>query len=198
MHELRLDADRARMQRYVLGTMGRSKIDVFCALFPAERDAQQANGAFAAAYDRLIDDGLAEPLPGAAETIHALRDAGVKVALTTGFGAGTRDRLLGALGWTGIADLTLCPAEAGRGRPYPDLVLTAVLRLQVDDVRTVAVAGDTASDVTSGLRAGAPVVAGVLTGAHDAAALTAAGATHVLDSITDLPSVLGLPVGSMP
>ena len=178
--------------------MGQSKIDVFRALFPVEEQAQRANDAFAGAYDRLIADGLAEPLPGAEDTIRALRDAGVKVALTTGFGAGTRDRLLAALGWTDIADLTLCPAEAGRGRPYPDLVLTAVLRLQVDDVRAVAVAGDTASDVTSGLRAGATVVAGVLTGAHDAAALTGAGATHVLDSITDLPTVLGLPVGSMP
>ena len=150
------------------------------------------------AYDQLIDDGLAEPLPGAEDTVRALREVGVKVALTTGFGAGTRDRLLAALGWTELADLTLCPAEAGRGRPYPDMVLTAVLRLQIDDVRAVAVAGDTASDITSGLRAGASVVAGVLTGAHDGAALTAAGATHVLDSITDLPSVLGLPVGSMP
>lgn len=191
-------ADRPRMQQYVLDTMGQSKIDVFRALFPVEAEAQRADHAFADAYDRLIDDGLAQPLPGAENTIRALRDAGVKVALTTGFGVGTRDRLLAALGWADLADLALCPVEAGRGRPYPDLVLTAVLELQVDDVRSVAVAGDTTSDVTSGLRAGASVVAGVLTGAHDAAALTAAGATHVLDSITDLPSVLGLPVGSMP
>lgn len=199
LDELRVaDADRARMRQYVQDTMGQSKIDVFRALFAEEHQAQQANDAFAAAYDRLIDDGHAAPLPGAEQTIRALRDAGVKVALTTGFAAGTRDRLLAALGWTDLADLTLCPAEAGRGRPYPDLVLTAVLRLEIDDVRTVAVAGDTTSDVTTGLRAGATVAAGVLTGAHDAAAFTSAGATHVLDSIVDLPGVLGLPVGSMP
>lgn len=190
------EADRPRMQRYVLDTMGQSKIDVFRALFAAEVQAQQANAAFAAAYDRLIDSGAAEPLPGAEDTVRALREAGVKVALTTGFAAGTRDRLLAALGWTDLADLALCPTDAGRGRPYPDMVLTAVLRLQIDDVRTVAVAGDTASDITSGLRAGATVAAGVLTGAHDAAALTTAGATHVLASVTDLPGVLGLPVGN--
>jgi phosphoglycolate phosphatase len=196
LDELRVpDADRDRMHRYVLDTMGQSKIDVFRALFAVEERAQRANAAFAAEYDRLIDTVGTEPVPGAEATIRALRDAGVKVALTTGFGAGTRDRLLAALGWTDLADLTLCPAEAGRGRPYPDLVLTAVLRLRVDDVREVAVVGDTASDITTGLRAGATVAAGVLTGAHDADALTAAGATHVLDSIIDLPGVLGLPVG---
>jgi phosphoglycolate phosphatase len=187
------DADRPRMLRYVLDTMGQSKISVFRALFDAEADAQRANAAFAAAYDSSID--RVTPIPGAADTVRALRDNGIKVCLTTGFGAGTRDRLLAALGWADLADLTLCPAEAGRGRPYPDMVLAAVLRLEVDDVRTVAVAGDTSSDVLTGLRAGAGISAGVLTGAHDAAALTAAGATHVLDSITDLPGVLGLSVG---
>ena len=187
------DADRPRMNQYVLDTMGQSKIDVFRALFPAEADAQRANQAFGDAYDRLVDEGHAEALPGAADTIRGLRDAGVKVALTTGFGAGTRDRLLAALGWTDIADLDLCPADAGRGRPYPDMVLTAVLRLGVDDVRAVAVVGDTTSDVTTGLRAGASIAAGVLTGAHDAAALTAAGATHVLADVTALPDLLSLP-----
>ena len=187
------DADRPRMNQYVLDTMGQSKIDVFRALFPTETDAQHANQAFGDAYDRLVDEGHAEALPGAADTIRGLRDAGVKVALTTGFGAGTRDRLLAALGWTDIADLDLCPADAGRGRPYPDMVLTAVLRLGVDDVRAVAVVGDTTSDVTTGLRAGASIAAGVLTGAHDAAALTAAGATHVLADVTALPDLLSLP-----
>jgi phosphoglycolate phosphatase-like HAD superfamily hydrolase len=42
----------------------------------------------------------------------------------------------------------------------------------------------------SGVRAGAGLVAGVLTGAHDRDALQAAGATHVLASVTGLPSLL--------
>ncbi|MGW7150931.1 haloacid dehalogenase, partial [Streptomyces sp. NPDC054878] len=35
------------------------------------------------------------------------------------------------------------------------------------------------------------VVAGVLTGAHDAGTLRSAGATHVLGSVAELPAVLG-------
>ena len=115
---------------------------------------------------------------------------GVKVCLTTGFAPPTRDRILDALQWGALVDLVLSPADAGRGRPSPDMILTAVLRLEVDAVGEVAVAGDTVSDLIAGTRAGASIVAGVLTGAHGRAELEAAPHTHVLDSIADLPGVL--------
>ncbi|MCZ4554268.1 phosphonatase-like hydrolase [Rhodococcus maanshanensis] len=182
------EADDAR--RYVLDTMGQSKIVVFRALFGDEDRAQAANIAFESAYDRLIEEGNAEPIPGAAESITALREAGIKVALTTGFSRDTQDKLLSALGWQTIADLTLSPAEAGRGRPYPDLILTALLRLRVDDVKSVAVLGDTSNDVTSGLRSGASIVAGTLTGAHDEDQLRAAGATHIVPSVREFARLL--------
>ena len=70
------------------------------------------------------------------------------------------------------------------------MVLAAALRARVSSVAAVAVAGDTASDVRTGRNAGAGIVAGVLTGAHDAVTLEAAGATHVLDSVAALPALL--------
>lgn len=178
--------------RHVRDTMGQSKIEVFRA-FLDDPAARRANAAFERAYLAQVDRGAAVPLPGAVATIATLRAAGIQVALTTGFARETQARLVRALGWDDIADLVLCPADAGRGRPHPDLVLTAVLRLGIDDVARVAVAGDTASDVLTGRRAGASVVAGVLTGAHDAAALAAAGATHVLGSVAELPGLLAVP-----
>ncbi|WP_269751452.1 phosphonatase-like hydrolase [Mycolicibacterium mengxianglii] len=181
--------DRDAARRYVLDTMGQSKIEVFRALFGDEERAQQANVAFEQAYQSAAGAGV-RPIPGAAEAISDLRDAGVKVVLTTGFSGTTQAMLLDALGWTDIADLVLTPGPGVRGRPYPDLVLTALMRTGVDDVAKVAVAGDTASDVVSGLRAGAPMVAGTLTGAHDEATLRNAGATHVIDSIADFPSII--------
>jgi phosphoglycolate phosphatase len=186
----------AAMLQVVRRTMGESKITVFRTLFDGDEElAAAANRAFEAAYAEQVDAGACTPIAGAAETVTALRAAGLKVALTTGFSRPTLDRLLAALGWRDLADLTLTPAEAGRGRPHPDLALTALLRLGVDDVRRVATAGDTVSDVLAGRSAGASVVAGVLTGAHDAARLRAAGATHVLGSVAELPAVLGLTVG---
>ncbi|WP_285183090.1 phosphonatase-like hydrolase [Rhodococcus sp. MEB032] len=182
------EADAAR--QYVLDTMGQSKIVVFRAIFGDEDRAQAANAAFETTYDSLIDQGLAEPIPGAEKAITTLREAGIKVALTTGFSRSTQDKLLVALGWKTLADLTLSPAEAGRGRPYPDLILTALLKLSIDDVRQIAVLGDTSNDVLSGIRSGASIVAGTLTGAHDEQQLRDAGATHIVPSVTEFAELL--------
>ncbi|NKY56460.1 phosphonatase-like hydrolase [Nocardia flavorosea] len=182
--------ERDNARRYVLDTMGQSKIVVFRALFGSEHKAAEANAAFESAYERYVDEGAIEPIPGAAEAIAKLRAGGIQVALTTGFSRSTQRRILTALDWTEVADLVLAPADAGRGRPYPDLVLTALLRAEVDDVRRVAVVGDTASDITSGRRAGAAIVAGTLTGAHTAQTLREAGATHILDTVAELPGLL--------
>ena len=178
----------AGMLAYVRATMGESKISVFRHLFGGDEDrAQRANVDFEAAYASRIRD--VAPIPGADETIAALRASGVRVALTTGFSRATADAILRALDWTGLADLVLVPAEAGRGRPYPDLVLTAVLRLGATDLRRVATCGDTTYDVLTGLRSGAGTVTAVTTGAHTAEALAEAGAHHVLDSVTRLPEL---------
>jgi phosphonatase-like hydrolase len=182
------EADAAR--QYVLDTMGQSKIVVFRAIFGDEDRAQAANAAFETTYDALIDQGFAEPIPGADKAITLLQEAGIKVALTTGFSRSTQDKLLTALGWENLADLTLSPAEAGRGRPYPDLILTALLRLSVDDVHQIAVLGDTSNDVLSGIRSGASIVAGTLTGAHDEQQLRGAGATHIVPSVTEFAHLL--------
>jgi phosphonatase-like hydrolase len=179
------------MLRHVRQTMGESKITVFRHLLGNdEAAARQANKAFETAYGALVDEGRCTPIEGAEDTIRELRSSGIKVCLTTGFSETTQQRILAALGWTNLADLTLCPAQAGRGRPYPDMVLKALLALKADAVDAVAVVGDTAYDMTTGVRAGAGIIAGVLTGAHGNDQLTAAGATHVLESVRDLPGLL--------
>ncbi|MFI6641972.1 phosphonatase-like hydrolase [Streptomyces sp. NPDC050504] len=189
----RMGEDPAGMIDHVRATMGESKISVFRHLFGGdETKARAANTAFEEAYGELVDGGLVAPLPGAADAIAELADEGRTVVLTTGFSRTTQDAILDALGWRGLVPLTLCPADAGgRGRPHPDMVLAALLRTgAVDDVRAVAVAGDTSYDMLTGTRAGASVVAGVLTGAHDEGRLRGGGATHVLDSIAELPALL--------
>jgi phosphoglycolate phosphatase len=182
--------ERQSARQYVLDTMGQSKIVVFRALFGSEEPAQCANAAFESAYEGLIDDGHAEPIPGAAEAITRLRDAGVKVALTTGFSGTTQEKLLAALGWQSLADLVLAPGDGVRGRPYPDLILTALIRLQADGVSRVAALGDTSNDVDSALRAGCAIAAGTLTGAHDERQLREAGATHVVPSVVQFADLI--------
>lgn len=176
---------------YVRDTMGQSKIDVFTHLADGDRAAaERATAAFEGAYAEIVDEHGVTEIPGAADAIQGLKDAGLRVVLTTGFAPVTRDALIDGLGWSGLVDLVLSPVDAGRGRPAPDLVLTALLRTRTSSVEAVAVAGDTVSDVESGRRAGAGFVAGVLTGAHDRTALGDAGADAVLAGVTELRAAL--------
>jgi phosphonatase-like hydrolase len=176
---------------YIRRTMGQSKITVFTELLGGDGlRAARANAAFEAAFDQAVDRGEVAALPGSEDVFAALRDAGVRICLTTGFSPGTRDRILDALGWRGLVDLALSPADAGRGRPWPDMILAAVLRLRIDDVAEVAVAGDTTSDLIAGTRSGASIVAGVLTGAHTRDELAGAPHTHLLESIDGFPALV--------
>ncbi len=176
---------------YVRRTMGQSKIAVFTELLGGDRKrAEQANTAFETAFDQAVDRGEVAPMPGAESVLSVLRNAGMRICLTTGFSPVTRDHILGALGWEGSIDLALSPADAGRGRPWPDMILTAVLRLHIDDVTEVAVVGDTASDLLAGTRSGASYVIGVLSGAHSRQELARAPHTHIVDSVADLPALL--------
>ncbi len=177
---------------YVRRTMGQSKIDVFTELLGGDRHrATRANEAFERVFAEAVVRGEVSAMPGAEATFAFLRGRGMRTCLTTGFAPSTRDLVLRTLGWEGAVDLALSPVDAGRGRPWPDMVLTAVLRLRIDDVAEVAVVGDTASDLLAGSRAGASMVVGVLSGAHTRAELVLAPHTHIVDSVADLPGLLG-------
>ena len=178
--------------RDVKSSMGQSKIEVFRRILGDEQAAQQANEAFEDHYAAAVRAGHVAAMPGATDVFKTCRDAGIRVCLATGFSPGTRDAIISELGWGDLIDLALSPADTGllgsegRGRPWPDLPLTALLVLHGGAVSELAVVGDTASDVESGLRAGAAIVAGVLTGAGTRADLERAGAPLILDTIADI------------
>jgi len=184
--------------KYARDTMGQSKIEVFRHILGDEDAAQEANAAFEKHYAGAVAAGEISPMPGAVELFAACRAAGTRVCLSTGFAPVTRDAIIDALGWGSLVDLFLSPADAGRGRPWPDMPLTALLRLGGDAVSSLAVVGDTPADVECGLRAGAGLVVGVLSGDSARADLEAVpaaaglpGAPLILDSVADLLPHLG-------
>lgn len=191
---LGVDLGSARFRQmlgHVRGTLGQSKVGVLEQLFADDpRRAEQAVRGFGRHLDELLAAEGVQPVAGAEQAVAELRAAGLRVCLATGYDRHTQNTILEQLGWMGLADLSLCPSDAGRGRPWPDMVLTAVLALDLGDVREVMVVGDTAADVQAGLRAGSAAVVGVRTGAHDDASLRAAGAHAVVDSIRDVPALL--------
>src|SRR5690348_2297708 len=121
-----------RAMTAVRSSMGQSKIEVFRRILGDEAAARKANEAFEDHYAAAVRGGGISAVPGAEDTIMRLRDAGVRVCLATGFSPVTRDAIIGELAWGGLIDLALSPADAGRGRPWPDLPVTALLRLRRD------------------------------------------------------------------
>jgi len=158
-------------------------------------------------------DRHSELIPGMAETVARLRGRGMKIGTTTGYTRPMLDIVLRnaiAQGYT--PDATVCPEDAGGGRPRPWMCYRNAILLQVDAMEACVKIGDTVSDVEEGLNAGAWTVAVVETGnevgltepelralggeerqalvGEARQRLTDAGAHYVIDSIADSDSVL--------
>ncbi|MEU9963494.1 HAD family hydrolase [Streptomyces malaysiensis] len=167
---------------------GMAKTDMFNRLAPDRHKAAEAHRAF---IDLMLNAVLAGELTakdGAEDVLAGLHERGIKTCLMTGFDAAVQDALLETLGWRDMVDLTVAQSGTLRGRPYPDLILSAVIQLRVDAVQRVLVAGDTVNDLLAGTGAGAGHVIGVLGGAHDREHLRSAPHTAIA---VDLKDVLG-------
>jgi phosphonatase-like hydrolase len=187
--------------------MGAGKREAIAALLTepdgSPPDPRRVDAAFGD-FTRRLDDAYRatppEPLPGIPQAIAALRHAGVKVALTTGFDREVTDNLLRTIGWDDeVLDAVICIDDVRAGRPAPYMIFRAMEATGVSDVAAVLTAGDTTRDLEAGTNAGAAFVVGVLTGGHDEATLRAAPHTHILPSVADLPGLLAVstePVGA--
>jgi phosphoglycolate phosphatase len=129
-----------------------------------------------------------QPIAGIEQAIAALRDAGVRVALTTGFDRKVADGLLARLGWSGMLDAVVCADEVAQGRPAPDMILRAMQETGIGDAREVLCAGDTDNDLQAAARAGVGANLGVLSGAHDRVRLEKAPHDAILGSAAELPA----------
>ena len=181
----------ARCMAGVHRSRGQSTIGVLRSLFPeSQARAQAAQLAFDRSYSAAVARTGVVAMPGAEQAIDKLRGTGARVCLISGFSQRLLGLVIDTLGWWDRIDLALSPDEVPRGCPWPDLVLAAMLRLGVNDVRDAIVAHGTESGVLSGRRSGVGAVVGVLTGTHTTERLRRAGASHVLGSVSELPDLL--------
>ena len=132
------------------------------------------------------------PMPGVEEMFRTLREAGVKVALQTGYSAEIADAILSGLSWKvgETIDALVTSDLVAASRPAPYLVFHCMEATGVQDVRRVLVAGDTPNDLGAGMNAGAGFVVGVTSGSFTREQLEQEPHTHVLGSVAELPSLL--------
>jgi phosphoglycolate phosphatase len=177
-------------------TRGWPPADVMRSLFPEDEiRAQAAILAFERSFPAAVDRFGVLPLPGANEALAKLTAAGVRLCLMSSLSRPAFSLIMEHLDWWQRADLVLCADDVARGFPWPDLILTAVLRLGVADVRDVAVVTASEGGVQSARRAGSRLVIGALSDTDDATRLRRAGATHLLADIGELPDLVASQAG---
>jgi len=157
---------------------------------------------------------MAELIPGAAQTVAALRAAGLRVASSTGY---TREMMAPVLiraAEQGYApDHLVCAGETPEGRPSPLMIYKACAELGVWPLSRVVKVDDAEAGIGEGRAAGcftvgvsasgnatglsATALAALSSGdrserlARAAANLTAAGADLVIETVADLVPALG-------
>jgi phosphonatase-like hydrolase len=133
-----------------------------------------------------------EPMPHTLETFCQLKEAGVRLALDTGFSRQIVDAILERLGWNmgGLLDATVASDEVPRGRPHADLVLRAMALTRVTEPKRVAKVGDTPSDLQEGHAAGCGLVIGVTNGTHTREELLPHAHTHLIAGLNELPALV--------
>jgi len=181
----------ARSMAQVHRVRGQAPADVLRAVFPGnEPRALAAQLTFERSLTGAIERRAAKPVPGAREALAGLAESGCRICVLTILPRRELMKLLQASGLRDLITVALSAEDVPRGCPFPDLALAAMLRMGVGEVGELAMVDGTAAGVECGRRAGASVVAGVLTGPHPAARLHAAGATHVIESIADVRAIL--------
>jgi phosphonatase-like hydrolase len=170
---------------------GRPPADVLGELFATdETTAQAASLAFDRAFGSAAERFGLEASPEALAPFGKIVAAGLRACPLTALSRNAAAPLLDLLHRQVAADQLLCADDAPRGFPWPDLLLTAMLRLGAGDVREVMMVSTTESGLLAGHRAGAGLVVGVTRNRKRLTAMRKAGATHVVDDVAALPELL--------
>jgi phosphonatase-like hydrolase len=152
--------------------------------------ASSVYGDFRVALAARLRQATDLSIPGVIRAFQRLQAADIRVALNSGFDRDILDLILGIVAWpAGVIDAIVCGDDVPLGRPAPLMILRSMALTGVTDAQQVAVVGDTRLDLQAGLNAGAGYRIGVLTGAHDRAALEGAPHTHILSSAAAVPDL---------
>ncbi|MFG1658527.1 HAD-IA family hydrolase [Micromonospora chersina] len=111
--------------------------------------------------------------PGVRDTLEALHERGVRMAIATGKSGPRARSLLDLLGVLSLFDHVIGSDEVPRPKPAPDIVLRALDLLGIPPQQAMMV-GDAVTDLTSGRDAGVTTVATTWHGGDVAALLAAA------------------------
>lgn len=163
-------------------TFGRTNPDIFARLYPSVKQEQYPALAEEkeAAFREIISGDFPE-MEGASELIAALHEAGAALAIGSSGPPENLEAVLSALPGGTHFMATTNGNEITRGKPDPEVFLTAARKLGLLPERCVVVE-DAPAGVTAGKAAGCAVIALTGTATRD----RLAGADLVVDSLREL------------
>jgi phosphonoacetaldehyde hydrolase len=179
---------------------------------PTDRDADAIYKVFVPMNEEVVSD-YAELVPGALDTVKALRARGMKIGSTTGYTRSIMQRVLPLAARQGYEpDCLVCADDMKHGRPTPMNMYRCFIELDVWPASSVIKVDDTEPGIAEGAAAGCVNVGVALSGnavgktadelaalseteiaplrLRAAALLMAAGADHVIDTVADLPALI--------
>jgi phosphonoacetaldehyde hydrolase len=179
---------------------------------PTEADIDRVYAVFVPMNEAVVAD-YATLVPGALETVAALRARGLRIGSTTGYTRSIMERVLPVAAAQGYApDNLVCADDLPEGRPGPLGMYKCFIDLRVYPPSAVVKVDDTEPGIAEGVAAGCLTVGVALSGNHvgrtpeelaalppaevaalrasATAMLKAAGAHHVIDTVADLPALL--------
>jgi phosphoglycolate phosphatase len=126
--------------------------------------------------------------PRAWSLLRACKSAGLELAIVTGKTTDVADAVLRRCRVRSLFSSVVGNERAARPKPHPDLMQLALDELAVPAEQTLLV-GDGTHDVEMGRGAGV-VTCGVAWGVHETERLLAAGADHVVHSMSELRTLI--------
>lgn len=177
-HRAFLDVGREVPCWRILGLIGRSGSELVRILLGDDLADAQGSHVEKLHTRYFVDSAAAlRPLPGARELLEAIAERGWRAVLATSAGEEELSVLRDALDAEDLICAVTSAADAERAKPHPDIVASALQRIEADPAEAVML-GDTVWDVHAGRRAGVPTAA-VLSGGIGREALEHAGAAAI-------------------
>ncbi|HEY0778584.1 MAG TPA: HAD-IA family hydrolase [Gemmatirosa sp.] len=183
-HGYQIAHDRIRPE------MGKGGDNMFPDLFGQEaedKDGEAVRESVGKEYAKVVAERGLTLFDGAVALLAELKRRGIRTALATSSGESDLKITFGALGvdLRDHVDEVVMKDDVAASKPYPDIVLAALQKLQLSPAEC-AMVGDTPHDAEAAKRAGV-VTLGFLAGhMNDARTLIGAGARRVYDGPADL------------
>lgn len=150
---------------------------------PADLDLPRDSSRYRVHHPSVMLQGT-RLLPGAADTVRAVKEAGLLTGICSNKPRAFTEKILEHLRLTSVFDVVLGPEDVPRPKPAPDMLQAALRRLGVLPEEALYI-GDMTVDIETARQAGVTVWV-VPTGSDERAALEAARPDRILDSLNEL------------